>query len=463
MRLLLTLALALVIIGWAVLVAVWLIRTRPQPERRPPPDNGVLVEVESVSLSKEPPVVVGMGTVIPAREVTIQAEVSGRVVELSDDFVPGGRMAEGDLIARLDDRDYEYAVDRMRAEVERATYELAVEKGRQTVASREWKLLEEDLVDTEANRALALREPHLAFAETTLESAQSALEDARLDVTRTRLRAPFNCMVRTKSAEVGALISPQTPLGTLIGTDRFWVNVTLPVDDLEWIRLPPADGSAPGADVRVVQVLGRRARGATGEADRTEARPARKIVRAGRVVRLLGDLDPAGRMARLLVEIDDPLLPYPDDPEDVGLPLLVGAYVRVEIQGKKAGDAVRIARSSLRDGRKVWVVDGESRLEIRTVGVAWRGRESVLLASGLEAGERIVTSRISIPVPGMKLRAQEVPGGADGADGADEPGDADEPGGATDPGGAERSPSPGATPPSPVAEGQDAPGPSTEG
>ena len=130
------------------------------------------------------------------------------------------------------------------------------------------------------------------------------------------------------------------------------------------------------------------------------------IERPARLVRLLGDLDPVGRMARVLVEIDDPLgLNADHNPRE--LPLMLGAYVRVEIEGKDVEEVFSIPRASIREGEKVWIMDDDDRLVFRPVEVLHRSKERVLIRKGLEGGERIVTNSIPSPLPGMKLRTEQ--------------------------------------------------------
>ena len=125
------------------------------------------------------------------------------------------------------------------------------------------------------------------------------------------------------------------------------------------------------------------------------------ISRDGKVARLLGDLDPAGRMARVLVEVADPLNLDKEGPR--GLPLLLSSFVTVRFDGAREMEAAEIPRTALREGDKVYIYD-DGKLEIRTVGVVWRRDETVLVSTGLEDGDELVTSRISTPLPGMKLR-----------------------------------------------------------
>ena len=126
------------------------------------------------------------------------------------------------------------------------------------------------------------------------------------------------------------------------------------------------------------------------------------VARAGEVVRLLGELDPVGRMARVLVSIKDPLNLETDNATR-GLPFLLGAFVTVRFDGAQEMDVTEIPRAALHEGDKVYIY-ADGKLDIRDVSVVWRRENTVLIGAGLNDGDQLVTSRISTPLPGMKLR-----------------------------------------------------------
>jgi RND family efflux transporter MFP subunit len=290
---------------------------------------------------------------------------------------------------RLDARDYQLAVATRRADVQRAQLDVQLEAGRRVVAEREWSAFgQADAGVEQAGRALALREPQGETARVAVESAQSALDRAALDLTRTSLRAPFNALVVEETVDRGQLVGPQTPLATLVGTDHYWVQVSVPVASLPAIRLPTGD--EPGAHAHVAQRAG-----------------DQRIERDGRVVRLLPDVDPVGSMARLLVEIDDPL-GLADGNADP-LPILLGSYVDVTIEASPLDGVIEVPRVAVREGNRVFVMNDAGRLELRDVDVVWSQRESILVRGGLRDGERIVTTPIATPIPGMLLRTQPAP------------------------------------------------------
>ncbi|MGM0574238.1 MAG: efflux RND transporter periplasmic adaptor subunit [Myxococcota bacterium] len=380
----------LLVLGAGAGALVVLVQTKPQAARQERTETAPLVEVVEAEPGTTTVRVEAMGTVVPARRAVIVPEVSGKVVEQHESLVQGGVVREGEALVRLDDRDYELMVDQREAEVARARVEVRVEEGRRRVAEREWSALEGTLPDTapDGGRDLALRDPQIRAAKASLAAARSAVAQAKLSVERTTMEAPFNAYVQEESVEVGQWIGPQSRVATLVGSDTFWVEVAVPVDNLPWIPIPGTNApEGEGAPARIVH----------------EAGLATHIERTGRIIRLLPDLDPRGRMARLLVAVDDPLgLEQP--PEERDSPLLVGAYVRVEISGRTLPEAVKVPRTALRDGRDVWVVDEDEHLRVRPVEIAWRDEEHVLVTAGLEPGERIVTSPLATPVPGMDLR-----------------------------------------------------------
>ncbi len=391
MKWVLNLGLSLVLLGGAAFLAVWLIRTRPKPGHTVQPETAVLVWTMRAAKGREVITVRGMGTVIPARKVVLQAEVSGRVIEQVPELVPGGRLAAGETVLRIDPRDYRFALAQKQAQLEKARLDLAVEEGRRRVALKEWESLKKGMKGASPDKALVLREPYIRNARAALEAASSGVEKARLDLERTNVKAPFNALVLSENTEVGQLVTPQTQLAVLAGTDTFWVQTALPVESLRWIEFPPP-GKDTGPSAKVIQLLGE----------------GKRILREGKVLRLLGDLEAQGRMARVLVAVEDPLLLHGSG-EGERLPLLLGSYVRVEIRGKEVDGVFVLPRTALHDGDKVWVMGEDDRLEIRPVSVLFRERKRVLIDGGLREGERIVVSPIPIPAPGLKLKTQVEP------------------------------------------------------
>ena len=362
-------------------VAVVLIVTKPEAPRttlEPLPPQVEVLQLRQESRVAE---IEALGTLQPAREVRIQAEVSGVVRRVAPAIVPGGRVSAGDVLVRLDQRNYRSAVEQQEASLARAQFELEMERARKLVAEREWGLLEGAATLGEANKDLALRKPHLKLAQAELEAAKSALEKAHIDLRRTVLRAPFDALVREESVETGQLVQANASIMTLVGTEAYWVQVTLPVSSLAFVQLPDSKGQG-GSRVLVRQSLG-------GD---------RAVEKEGHVMRVLGDIDPKGKMARVLVEVKDPL-----EAGD-GFSFLLGSVVSVRIEGATLDGVYVLPRLALHEDQVVWLVDDDHTLTLRHVEVVHRTRNEVFVRGLPRPTASVLTSRLPAPVAGMPVR-----------------------------------------------------------
>lgn len=380
----------LILIG-AVAIAGALIRNKPQAQRTADVAPGALVDVAHALPGEHRLDVHAQGTVQAAREVTVQPQVTGRIVEVAPDLVPGGFFKAGEMLYRIDPDDYQLAVATQNAALEEAQARLALEHGRQRVAQREWELFEGENESAKQDASLALREPQLRQAQAAIETARARLEQAKLDLERTTVVAPFNSFVRSESVELGQTVGPQSQSVRLVGTDTFWVQASVEADTIGYVDVPGVNASS-GSEATIRFDAG-----------------GREVERDGRVVRLLGDLDPAGRMARLLIEVRDPLgFTWRERGGAVRqlTPLLLDSYVEVSIVGNHSEELLEVPRSWLRDGDRVWVVD-DGKLAVRELDVAWRQQDTVLVSGGLSVRDPIVTSALGTPVEGMQLRIAE--------------------------------------------------------
>jgi multidrug efflux pump subunit AcrA (membrane-fusion protein) len=238
----------------------------------------------------------------------------------------------------------------------------------------------------DVNQSLVLREPHLRRAEAFMEKATNDIEIAELQLSRTVIKAPFNAMVTEESVEIGQLLSPNSAICELVGTDEFWIQVTIPFSDLKWIRFP--NGNQPGAEADVVLDMG------NGESATWK----------GRVIRLLSDLDPLGRMARLVISVEDPL--GLKKQSSGKLPLLLGSYVEVKIAAGDLENTLRVPREALREGNQIWVVGPDNLLKIVQATVLWLEKETVLISNNLEKSDQLVVSDLRVALPEMKVSPQ---------------------------------------------------------
>lgn len=319
------------------------------------------------------------GELIPARRLVMEPEVRGRVVRHHELLIPGGRVGEGTELFAVDDTMGRLEVRGAAAAVKRAEADLAESERKYSEAKR---LADEEIA---SKTELAAAESEVALEQAELEQLQAARDRSEELLRRHTVAAPFNALVIEEAVEIGQQVNPGFAAATLVGTDEFWVRVAVPMDQLQWIRLPEND--EPGASARVFLETG-------GD------KPAE---RRGRVIRLLGDMERTGRMARVLVSIEDPLgLNKGDD----STPFLLGSYVRVEIDAGELKDVLTIERAALRNGNRVWVADANGELQIREAKVRWQQGETVFIDNPLEEGDALIVSPLRVALPGMKVQSQ---------------------------------------------------------
>ncbi|MGM0412871.1 MAG: efflux RND transporter periplasmic adaptor subunit, partial [Pseudomonadota bacterium] len=187
-------------------IAAWMMQADTTAERdeteRPPR----LVETTRMEPSRERVRIEAFGEVAPAREVTLRPRVSGEVLALGEGVEPGGHLAEGDPVVRIDPADYDLALKRAESALTQARSERDREAGRQAVAEAEFERAAPEEVSPEQRR-LMLRRPQLESAEASVESAEAERDQARLDLARTTVRSPFDARVTDRMVDRGTRVT----------------------------------------------------------------------------------------------------------------------------------------------------------------------------------------------------------------------------------------------------------------
>jgi RND family efflux transporter MFP subunit len=379
----LKIVLPFLVLGVGVAILMALFASRQAPVKEVQEFAGALVETVTVQRGDHIVTVAATGTVQARQQAEIVAQVSGQVTLLAGEFIAGGMFEKGETLFRLEDVDYRLAVERAEADLAAAELELAMVKGRARVARDEWQRLQVGQGDP---NPLVLYEPQLKNAEGRVTAAKAALKQAGINLQRTEVRAPFNSLVLSEGIDLGQYVRAGATVGTLLGTDTAEIVVPLPLSALPWLTIPRGGGRGAAATVSF-------------------AAGALNYNWPGEVVRTLGEVDPLGRMARVVVAVDDPYLlqrPATDDRP----PLAVGSFVDLKLQGKHLSAVSVLPRRALRDDNTVWVADSDSLLRIRPVQVLRRERESVIIGDGLQDGERVIVTALAGAADGLKVRVR---------------------------------------------------------
>ena len=376
--------------------------------------SAALVETVTVQRGDFAPRLVVLGSVRPAQDISLSPRVGGQVVEISPGFIPGGMVRKGELLLRIDPADFENQVSIRKSELAQVNASREIEQARQRLAKKELQMLEGSIGET--NRALVMREPQIASIEAEVDAAEASVERARLDLQRTRVIAPFDAQVLSRSVNVGSQVGAGDDLGRLVGVGEYWVIASVPIRNLRWIQFPEMDRQEilPDPDSEAAQSKPEsqpdpHPSGIDPDDDHVGSSVVLKnddawgpgVHRQAHVSGMLGTLDQQTRMARVLITVNDPLGLENDAP-----PLILESLVELEIEGVPISDVIRLSREYVRDQDTVWVMH-DGKLQIRDVEIEFRDAEFAYIRSGLEDGEVVVTTTLATVAEGVGLRRVE--------------------------------------------------------
>lgn len=374
----------LIIIG-AIIASYILVQAKPQPEKKPAAEIARNVRVVTahegtVSLS-----VHTQGTVKSKQQIGLMPQVSGQVIQVADNFVAGGRFKKGEVILRLDPRDYEYEVTSARSRVVESQQVLVREQAEAALAKTEW-----DLLGHGEASDLTLRKPQLADAEAKLNAAQASLKKAELSLQRTEIRAPFDGILISKEVDFGQFIGAGTRIGEYYSTDV--LEVRLPLSSRDLSQLDARALQSGTSDLHVTL------KGTFAGIENTWK---------AKITRTEGLIDSKTRILYAVAELSGDEIFSTDSK----MPISIGQFVSAEVEGRQFNKVFKLPRDVLRQGNKVLVVDKENKLHSRTVSVAESNREFIVITAGLQEGDIICKSQLGLDVDGLLVKFEGSEGG----------------------------------------------------
>ncbi len=382
MKKILKISLPLLVLLISVVVVKTLVAAKPPPEKKLDEQRQVSLFVDEVYSEVVTISVKTQGEVTPKVEIDLISQVSGRVVAVSDAFAEGAEFNPRTVLIKIDDTDYKLAVIRAEAQVAEAQVNVERELANAKIKTAEWARKRNAAKPT----PFALNEPQVLGAKARLRSAQADLKAANLNVSRTAIKVPFQGRVRAKNIGIGQYVTAGMSLGRVFSTDT--VEIRLPLTDSQLAELNlPMGFMANGDNAPVVQFSAR-----VGSHERAWQ---------GQIVRTNAAVDQQTRIVYATAEVKDPY----GAGANAGSPLAVGMFVSAEIEGVHSRDVLVIPRLGLRKADKVYLINADNKLEIRTVNVISTSVDRVLLASGVEVGDQVVTSTIPSAIDGMAVIA----------------------------------------------------------
>ncbi len=389
---------ACAIIVFSVGLAALLQSLAPEPTRIEQPPQIPFVQTGPVTAGSGPIPVFGSGTVRPSAEIDIVPQVGGRVVWVDPGFKSGGRVKAGQPLFRIEEVHYQFRVQEAEANLAASRVALLKEQEQASIARSQYERYAEqrgDEASSSDTHPLTLRKPQLNAARAALSRDEARLADARLALSRTRITGPFNGLVREESVDPGQVVNPGRPVGRLFAADA--VEVVVPLSDSDAAMIPGLWNLKAGDGKREV--------------------PARVVARhgdakyewEGYVDRAEATLDEQSRTIDVIVRVPNPFSAGVATNGVVSPgghpPLLVGKFVRVEIEGLAPEGFFKVPRASLKPGDEVWMVKSGV-VTIVPVRVLQRVDDEAFVTGSLEHGLAVITGGIQFATDGMPVRTE---------------------------------------------------------
>ena len=406
----------------AAVIAVTLVIVRPKAKRQVPVEKGRLVEVFPAKAEDVQMVVEAFGTVEPRESLKLVAQVRGPVVEIYPTFKEGNFIEKGTRLIQIDPRTYGLEVERRRVQIKQSDAELKrlkqevvnlqsrvnIAKSDATLANNEYlrlkKLIERKVIGQSqldkseqaylASRErlqalenqLALIDPQKEQLIATRDMAKVLHEQAKLDLERSGIDAPFDGWVLEKAIEVGQHVNVGQQLGSIYRSGKLDIVVRIPAKDFKWFPAGFEQDTAVAADVVFENA---------GQHDTW----------SGHVARVKAMMDERTRTLPMVIEVDELAT---DGQKKNFFRLRPGMFVTIKIKGKEIDQAFVLPRHVVYPGDVVYTVK-DNHLKIKEVNILRSYKDLVIINEGLSEGELIVKTPLSSVKDGMSVRLKTEP------------------------------------------------------
>ncbi len=392
LRIILPLLLLVCMIG----LAWYLVHLRAKPEAKAITSKAPFVETIMIQAEVLQSTVSTSGTVRPRTQTDLLAEVPGIIEAVapfsqeqnsSASFRAGGFFKANDLLLRIEDVDLQTAVAEAVANLSRANLQLIQERELAKQARIEWGGR-----DWAKAPELVRRIPQIQKAEAEANAAEAKLAQARHNLDRAQVRAPFEGRILKTMADVGQRVGGGTSssLARIYALDSAEIDLSLSRSEMRFLGFSEQLGM-PDQERIKTEVLN-----ANG-----------KVVYKGILDRSEGIVDARTRLNRLVARFENCFSnPFRKNQEEKTEPLQIGQFVNIRIWGKKVRVFV-VPSSAFRTQDTLLVVNPDNELSIRQVKTVSRQGKEVWVSEGLQSGERVCVTPLEIISEGMKVRISD--------------------------------------------------------
>lgn len=348
-----------------LLLGIFIFKFLSNQKKLPAPKKQKLIPlVETIVIKTNPQqITFSAQGVIEAQEIgSLTPQISGKIIYLSEQLKPGGSIEKNQLLAKIDARDYELALEKAKNNLKIAENQLILAQANSQQAIKTYQLLHGENASVPS---LIAKEPDLKQALANKNTALNNLLQAELNLKRTQLFAPYKLTVLSKDVGIGDYVSPGQKLATYYKTDSLEIKVPFEPEKLSYLE------NKSKAYVFI---------------------PSLNTTLKATLLRTGPNIDESTRLINLYFKIPQ-------------ANLKPGEFVQLTIMGKTINHVAKVPRESVHDLNTIWLLTPKKEIEIRKIKVIGQ-EENHLLVTGLKTGEEIIITPLGEVKSGLKVRVK---------------------------------------------------------
>lgn len=374
------LVLILLFVGlfWAVFYS------KPQANRKfTPPEAQISVDVKPLKAIDYPIVIDSYGLVEAQIQTALTSQVGGEITYVSESMRGGGFFDKGELLIEIEAVDYQADVDIAYANLVDAQQAVAEQNALAEQALKDWQRLG----NSEQAPDLVLRKPQLSAAKAKLASASANYEQAKIQLKRTKITAPYAGRVLNKLVDLGQVVSTNTQLGEIYSTEAIEISLPIKNNEISLVSLPE-DYRGATRDVQVnVDII---------------SQLADNEVWQGKLVRTASEINEQSRQLHVVARIQDPF----GEKAYGKMPLKIGQYVTAKIQGKTLNQVIILDNKTIYQGSYVYTYE-DGILQRKNIEILWQNNQVAVIKSGLKDGDVLVTTPLGQVSTGTRVKLKQ--------------------------------------------------------
>ena len=431
--------LPILMLAGAVFFGKYLIDTGPKAKKKPFVERLPVVEIQKLKSRNYTVSLKASGVVRAGIQTNLVAEVSGKVLKISDKFLEGSYFKKGEILLQIDASNYKnsLAISQSDVAANQATLSQLIEEEKSTkrsyyLAQKNLKLGRKELSRLHnlwkkkliARSAIDVEEQKINQLQQRLEETQGKLntfssrklaikaktnaaltrqKQERLNLSRAVIKAPYAGRVLQRNVDIDQFVGTGTSLGKIYATRYVYVDLPLSLNQYELLGITDSFENTNNGKNSGIKNLPKVSFSSTNSRN--------KSLWEGQVVRTSAALDVDSRQIKVIAKIDKPFIVKQRNKKSTpnneywasSMPLKIGQYLNAKIEGKTFHNVYVLPSSVVRQNKEILLLQ-QGKVHIVPIDVIFNTSTSTILRTEeLIEGKQLITTPMSQAIEGSRV------------------------------------------------------------